>query len=71
MYQSSNGELKDVTQMETTYLTNALNKAHREIWNSQTEAQYKIYKNNIEILREELDKRIEKFNMNQNGGVHL
>lgn len=71
MYQSSNGELKDVKQMETTYITNALNKAYREIWNSQTQAEYELYKNNILVLREELDNRIGRLSFAENGGVFL
>lgn len=63
MYQSSSGELRDVKFMETTYLTNALSKTYREVWNSTTAEQYTMYTNNINVLRTELDKRIHQFNL--------
>lgn len=71
MYQSSSGELKDVKVMDTSYMINALNKSYKEIWNSLTIEQFKMYKNNINILREELDERINKFDLEKNGAMFL
>lgn len=71
MYQSSNGELKDVKTMDTSYMINALSKAYKEIWNSLTIEQFKMYKTNINVLREELDERINKFDLEKNGAMFL
>lgn len=71
MYQSSSGELKDVTQMETTYITNALNKAYREVWITPIIAEFQVHQRNIIVLSEELNKRIREYDLKQNGGVFL
>lgn len=68
MYQSSSGELKDPKVLDTSYLINALAKSYREIWNSLTETQCKMYLNNIIVLKTELDLRINSFAINKFGG---
>lgn len=61
MYISSDGTKKNVATLNSEYIINALNKSQREIFNSQSLEEYNKYTNNITILREELDKRIDKF----------
>lgn len=63
MYKNSSGELKEVATMETTYLTNALFKCYRDTWNCTTIEQYNDNQKNITVLREELDKRFNQFNI--------
>ena len=61
MYISSDGTKKNVETLNSAYILNALNKAQQEIFNSQSLEEYNKYTNNITILREEIDKRIDKF----------
>jgi hypothetical protein len=61
MYISSDGTKKNVETLNSEYIINAINKSQREIFNSQSLEEYNKYTNNITILREELDKRIDKF----------
>jgi hypothetical protein len=61
MYISSDGTKKNVETLNSEYIINAINKSQREIFNSQNLEEYNKYTNNITILREELDKRIDKF----------
>lgn len=61
MYTSSDGTEKKVETLNSEYIINAINKSQREIFNSQSLEEYNKYTNNITILREELDKRIDKF----------
>lgn len=61
MYVSSDGTEKDVKSMNTEYILNSLNKAQREIFNSTNMKEFEKYSNNIMLLREELDKRINSF----------
>lgn len=60
MYISSSGESKDPKTLDTAYLVNALYKAYREIWGSETTEKFKQYGNNIMVLSVELEKRIEE-----------
>ena len=61
MYISSDGTKKNVETLNSEYIINAINKSQREIFNSQSLEEYNKYTNNITVLREELDKRIDKF----------
>lgn len=61
MYISSDGTRKDVSQMNTEYLINALAKCYREIFTSKTEEEYKKYLDNIINIKLELDSRIGDF----------
>lgn len=61
MYVNSNNEKINPKNLETTHIINAINKSQREIFNSQSMDDYNKYINNINILREELDKRIDLF----------
>lgn len=61
MYVSSDGTQKNVSTLNSEYIINAINKCQREIFNSQNMDDYNKYINNINILREELDKRIDLF----------
>lgn len=61
IYISSDGTRKDVKSLNTEYLINALAKANREIYNSETKEVYIKYANNIEVLERELDKRRNEF----------
>lgn len=64
MYISSDGTEKKVETLNSEYIINALNKSQREIFNSQSLDDYNKYINNITVLREELDKRIDLFVQN-------
>lgn len=61
MYVSSDGTKKDVAMLNTEYILNALNKAQREIFNSASLDEYNKFLNNIYVLRDELEKRIQAF----------
>lgn len=61
MYINSNGEKIDAKDLETTHLINALAKCSREIFNSKSVEEYNKYMNNIQVLNEELQKRIDAF----------
>lgn len=61
MYLSSDGNLKNTKDMDTSYLINALNKTYKEIWNSLTKEQYDIYNRNLEVLTKEIKERISEF----------
>ena len=64
MYTSSDGTEKKVEILNSEYIINALNKSQREIFNSKSLSDYNLYMNNITVLREELDKRIDLFVQN-------
>jgi hypothetical protein len=61
MYISSDGTKKSVSTLNSEYILNALNKAQREIFNSQSLEDYNKYINNICVLRNEIDSRIDNF----------
>ena len=61
MYTNSEGISVDVTTLETTHLINALAKKFREIFDSKDYNEYYSKSMEIEALKQELYKRINKF----------
>lgn len=61
MYTSSDGTQKDVKDMNTEYLINALSKSLREVYNSRDIDEYNKHKINQEVLYVELTKRMDDF----------
>ena len=67
-YVSTSGELKDITQVETTHLINALAKHHRDIYNSVSNEQMIKHSEQIALIEEELLTRNKKFHDEKFGG---
>ena len=61
MYTNSEGISVDVTTLETTHLINALGKKMREIFNSTNRQEYTSMLMQINALKEEYFKRLNKF----------
>lgn len=61
MYTNSEGISVDVTTLETTHLINALGKKMREIFNSTNSQEYTSMLMQINALKEEYYKRLNKF----------
>lgn len=61
MYTNSEGISVDVTTLETTHLINALGKKMREIFNSTNRIEYASMLMQINALKEEYFKRLNKF----------
>lgn len=61
MYTNSEGISVDVTTLETTHLINALGKKMREIFNSTNRIEYTSILMQINALKEEYFKRLNKF----------
>ena len=59
-YISSNGEVKDVRNLDIQYLINALAKSYRKLFEFKTEADKVKYLNNINNIQDELGDRIQK-----------
>lgn len=60
-YKRSNGELVDISTMETTHLLNSLNKDFRTLFESRNKNEYEERMNEINNLKEEVYKRFNKF----------
>ena len=61
MYTNSEGISVDVTTLETTHLINALGKKMREIYNVTNHIEYEKMLMEINALKEEYFKRLNKF----------
>lgn len=61
MYTNSNGEQIKVETLETTHLINALSKKYRDIFNATTYEEIIQMTHEIDTLKEEYYKRLNKF----------
>ena len=60
-YKRSNGEMVDISTMETTHLINSLSKAQREIFESQNKEECSQKLKTINDLKEEYHKRFNTY----------
>lgn len=60
-YESSDGKLTPIDQVDTTHLINSLAKQHRDIYNSQTKDEFDKYYRKMAMIDNELTKRLGNF----------
>ena len=61
MYISSDGTKKNIKEMNTEYIINALAKNYREIFTTQNMEEFEKFSNNIQELVDEMTLRINNF----------
>ena len=61
-YKRSNGEMVEITTMETTHLINSLSKKYRELFDSQNKNDFSNKLKEINDLKEDLYRRFNEFN---------
>ena len=61
-YKRSNGEMVEITTMETTHLINSLSKKYRELFESESKSDFSNRLKEINDLKEDLYRRFNEFN---------
>lgn len=61
-YKRSNGEMVEISTLETTHLINSLSKKYRELFDSQNKTDFGKRLNEINDLKEDLYRRFNEFN---------
>ena len=61
-YKRSNGEMIEISTMETTHLINGLSKKYRELFDSTSKKDFSNRLKEINDLKEDLYKRFNDFN---------